>query len=548
MIGERQVRKTGNDVNEARWQSEIAGRREWIAAVLIPASLLCGLNIAKPLVVDDTAYHAFALQIACSPLDPYGFDIYWYEHPQPAFTVLAPPVLPFWWAASIRLFGDEPWIAKLWLLPWCLALSAATYSLAKRFAPSIAVATTWMVVLSPSILPSLNLMLDVPATALSLSALAVFFRGSLASAAAAGLLAGLAMQTKYSAFVVPLELVLAGLTCRNWRDGIARAAITSTIAASIFAGWELYVSDKYGHSHFLYHSAHQPQGWLRRDGLISPLIGLMGSVAAPLVLLRLATRGYSWTWMLVFAGSIAGGISAVAIWPRHEGTLWTPTAVVFGVLGVTVAISILASIRDHSRELRSGPNSRFLAGWLAIELIGYFALTPWPAVRRVLGIAIVSTLVVAGTSQATRFDRRKVWFAVVCSIALALLYQAIEIENGTIERDAVSTIDARIRQVDSQPRVWFTGHRGWQFFAERAGWQALDFRQSQLLRPGDWLVVPDSEFTGHRIQLPENSEEIETIEFQSRWRLGTIPWFYGTNAAIRRRDGPVLTAAIDRIR
>src|SRR3954468_21432202 len=52
--------------------------------VILPATVLCLLNALKPLTVDDPAYYALARQVAHHPLDPYGFTIFWYQHPQPA--------------------------------------------------------------------------------------------------------------------------------------------------------------------------------------------------------------------------------------------------------------------------------------------------------------------------------------------------------------------------------------------------------------------------------------------------------------------------------
>src|SRR3954465_7083950 len=67
-------------------------RRHWAGAIL-GATLLCVLNALKPVTVDDAAYVRYARQIAEPPLDPYGFTILWYQHPQPAHTLLAPPVI-----------------------------------------------------------------------------------------------------------------------------------------------------------------------------------------------------------------------------------------------------------------------------------------------------------------------------------------------------------------------------------------------------------------------------------------------------------------------
>ena len=148
-----------------------------IAARLLRSPLILALfvttaNAAKPVLVDDTAYLTFARQIADHPLDPYGFVIHWYTFPEPAFEVLAPPVVPYWLAAGLRLFGEEIVLLKLWLLPlvWLFAWSVS--ALLRRFAGNTNLLP--VIVLSPAVLPTVNLMLDIPALALGLAAVVVF--------------------------------------------------------------------------------------------------------------------------------------------------------------------------------------------------------------------------------------------------------------------------------------------------------------------------------------------------------------------------------------
>ena len=51
----------------------------WILAVVFTL-----LNALKPLHIDDTAYYYYARQISSRPLDPYDFEIFWDQYPQPA--------------------------------------------------------------------------------------------------------------------------------------------------------------------------------------------------------------------------------------------------------------------------------------------------------------------------------------------------------------------------------------------------------------------------------------------------------------------------------
>src|SRR5262249_10218157 len=170
------------------------------------------LNAAKPLHIDDTEYYYVARQISQRPLDPYDFEVFWYDIPQKATSVLAPPVVPYWRALALRLFGDQPVVWKVWLFPFCLLFVCSLYWLFRRFASGLEIPLVCLTFFSAAFLASLNLMLDVPALALSLGALGVFFRACerrcVGLAMAAGLLAGLAMQTKYTSFIAPAVMLV----------------------------------------------------------------------------------------------------------------------------------------------------------------------------------------------------------------------------------------------------------------------------------------------------------------------------------------------------
>ena len=93
-------------------------RCRWIAGPTALAVIVTLANAIKPVLVDDTAYLAYARQMAAHPLDPYGFTIHWYTVPEPAMDVLAPPVVPYWLALGMRLFGEHILLLKLWLFPF----------------------------------------------------------------------------------------------------------------------------------------------------------------------------------------------------------------------------------------------------------------------------------------------------------------------------------------------------------------------------------------------------------------------------------------------
>ena len=208
--------------------------------------LLTLLNALKPLYIDDPFIHDVARQMADRPTNPYGFEIFWMQWPQPVHEELTPPVLPYWWSLALRLFGERPLAWKLWLFPFSLLLSVSLHELLRRYAPKAALPLVVMTVLSPAVLPSLNLMQDIPALALGLTGLAIYLRaadrGSDVLALCAGLACGLAAQTKYPTLTLLVAILLHGVLFRRLRLALLAAAT----AAVVFAGWEWLMTLLYG--------------------------------------------------------------------------------------------------------------------------------------------------------------------------------------------------------------------------------------------------------------------------------------------------------------
>src|SRR5205807_4461 len=119
-------------------------------------------------------------------------------------------------------------------------------------------------------------------------ALALFFgavdRSSLPRAAVAGLVAGLAMQTKYTGFLAPAAMFLYALAHRRLRLWLPAAAA----ALAVFAAWEGFIAWRYGQSHFLYHLRHGQDSLLERATMAPLLLSLPGTVAPAVLLLGVA--------------------------------------------------------------------------------------------------------------------------------------------------------------------------------------------------------------------------------------------------------------------
>ncbi len=582
---------------------------KWSALLTpIPCALLfCLANAFKPAVIDDLGYIWYARQIVQTPAKPFGpppdgFYLIWYSHGQPAFTLLTPMVVPYWLAVGLALFGENLFILKLWLFPFCLLFTASLYALLKRFGPGMERPLLALTIFSPTYLPSLNVMVDVPAIALNLTAIAVFCRAldgpkpRWRLVILAGIVAGLAAQTKYTGMTGVAVILLYGVIRRQKLAAIAAVAI----AVALFTGWEAYLTHVYGRSHFLlqleYRRTKSPVDESanalerfgneiaatieKKAGMTSPLFGYLGGLGMPLIplfLLAWRFRIRIVRWLTAF---LLLAFVAMALIPERWATfyrdehnpriIYSVGTVLMGTAGVWFATLLAGStatlgFRWPFRFRRSGA-SWFLIGWLLIELAGFYLLTPFGAVRRVMGIIVVVTLILGRLLAANRAPSLRVGLGLVSNcdpsserqrwimrytalgILIGLIYAWTDYRDAVAERDALFAGVKLVReQSGDEPRIWFAGHWGFQYYGETAGLQTLYPRES-IVEAGDWLIVPEGPRPhSQSVQLAwPFVEKRGVVEIHDSWPLSTNSIYYDGYMPMQRHDGYRLRIAVYR--
>jgi 4-amino-4-deoxy-L-arabinose transferase-like glycosyltransferase len=523
------------------------------------AILLTFLNALKPLHVDDTYYHYYAAHIASHPADPFGFQVFWWEKPVAASRVLAPPVFPYWWAIAIKLTGDDERMWKWWLLGvnWLFVFSL--HALLGRFTGRFAAVLLPMTVLSPVFLPSVNMMIDVPALALGLSALVLFMtavdRNRAWLVLGAGLLAGLAMQTKYTAFVVPGAILAYGLVHARQKQGLTAA----TVAAVVFAAWEVITVFLYGESSFLCNLHQQDRNPTKYLHLALPLLSLMGGVAPALALFGLAALGATRRVLIAGLIGVAAAFCSVLLIPETYATLtkhMTVTHAALGGLGVLWAGSGFAVgyrlLRPRGQWLLpgEGPDEWFLVLWFLLELAGYFVLSPFAAVRRVMGIYIVGMLVAGRLAERMSNQERRpklIGMIAASGLALGCFYYGIDLCEARVQRLTAQALARRGRNETTGVSGWFLGSWGVQYYGERAGLRQVVPEQSRLCA-GDWLAVPGDEWSHQHIRLIDAPvQKIDEITIPGRLPLRTLACYYGGRIPLQHHDGPWMRITIYRV-
>ncbi len=540
-----------------------------IAAAVAAAVALTVLNAFKPLHIDDVVPWYFANQILEHPLSLYDFEIHWQQIPQPAQNPIAPPVLPYWWAAGIKLFGQNEVLWKLWLFPFNLALSVSAWAIFRRFARGFEQSLMWCSVLAPSLLPGLNLIIEVPCVSLGLAATALFFRAcdrkSSRLAILSGIVCALAMQTKWTAFVVPGVFMLYALTHGKFKLWILAAGVASLL----FVSWEGYTAFQSGESHFV-HQLKISNPVKEERSLFLPLITYVGGLAPAAALIGLAglwggkksvtaaALAFVIGFSLIAMGS---GFSGSAIRNPFTGRPWqprldTPVFLAMGafVWGVTllVTLRIWRPFRSLTPWRRPGLAAGwFLAGWLALEVVGYFVFSPFGAARRVITVVFVITLVAGRLASLTcRSPGRAklVRWSAAFGVMLGLGYQLVDTAEAIAGERTMNTAARWARTQSPDATCWFSGFWNSEFYGPRAGLKPLILGQSNL-KPGDRIVVMDVKMLeGNRYLIDESRLSLEqTFATSDAIPFSTVPCYYIGRRPLESQAGPRVAARVYRV-
>jgi hypothetical protein len=515
--------------------SSIYLRREITVLVLLTL-LVTLLNAIKPLHMDDGAYYANAVQLAHHPLDPYGFYAFWSQWPEPANWAVCPPVLPYWWAIGIKLFGDSPLMWKLWLGPWVGLFVFCLHRLLRRFAGGVEMPLTWMTALSPAFLPAVNLMLDVPAMGMGLGAILLGMRAvdrrSPAMAVIAGITSAVAMQTKYTAAIAPAVILIWAILHRRLGLGM----LTGMVAGGLFAAWEVFIADRYGVSHFLFNLRWTDpiKGAQTRSELLVSGLTLIGGLAPVVGLLGLAALKLPRFVTAVFAAAVVGSFASLFFWQAASG--------VFLALGICVWLIVLVAVFQLVRG--RGCDDLFLLLWLMLEIIAYLSISPFSASRRAMGLVIILTLI-TGRLAAQRRPRELRWI-VAGGMLLGAGFYTVDLADAMAQKNALLRAASVVVQQPGET-VWFTGHWGFQFYAERAGYQPV-VPDHSILRRGDWLIYPHAGINGERVSIPlAMVEEVADIRIDDSVPLAVVPFYYGSGVPMQHRVLPRVWLSVYRV-
>ncbi len=483
-------------------------RRRDLSVVTGVTLLLLVPFAAKPLHIDDPLFVWSARQIVAHPLDPYGFAANWAGTSQP-FSVVTqnPPGGCYYLAAVGRVAGWGAVALHVGLLPVAVLTAVGTYLLAAEFCRR-PVWATLLAMASPAVLVSAtSLMCDVPMLCLWVWAVLLWVWGSAAErpGRAVGLLAGAAacaaagVLTKYPAIdLVPLLAAHAVLCpARRWPTRVAQALPLAVPVVALVA-WNRASAGLYGAGGFTAAVEYArrvraveslPPGPRALDTLC--FVGGAALTAAAVAAVAAVQRGAGGgravrVIALTVAATVLAGTASVAC---RTPTGWTAPAgppswiyhAQYGTLAAAGAV-VLAAAAAGVGPAGDRRRGLFLLAWVA-GVFAFAAVMNWTVnVRSVLPLVPAACiLVVRATDRDDGLSPRPAWVAATLAAAVAVAMAGSEYRVAAANRDVAART--------AGPRVWFTGHWGFQYYMQLGGARPVE-GDGVGLPAGDTVVLP----------------------------------------------------------
>ncbi len=484
-------------------------KKSWISAhprvvIGLLLALCLGPFINKAIHTDDVLFVWTGQWIEKHPADFFGFQVNWWASAIPMWAAnYNPPLMSYFLAGAASLFGWSEIVLHLSCLAVAFMAALGIYSLAQMWCERPLLATLAAIFTPAFLVSSSTLMCDVMMLGFWIWALVLWER-ALANGRShwlfvgAGLLAGLAVLTKYSAItLLPLLPILSILRTRKlgwWLTGLA-------VSVLMLAGYELITARMYGRGLFsaAVHYAHAthiefPGGWKA-----NAIIGLAFAGGSLLPLLFYAP--FLWRPKTLLAGGVVifglllgmfcRGSNLGLILQRANPELMNHRNFVLQVMfltagGVHLLLLVVAEVWRRRDSV-----TVILALWIAGTI--YFAsVLNWTInARSFLPMVPAAAILAVRRLEAMRGNSvAGGWLLcpLIPAAAIALGVAAADYQLANSARTAAAQIAEKHKSTSHT--MWFSGHGAFQYYMEKLDGKPIDVERS-LLQPGDVVVVPE---------------------------------------------------------
>ncbi len=511
-------------------------------AILATALLGCLLPfVDKAFHIDDTLFVWAGQQIQKRPLDFYGFDVNWYKTWEPMAEVTQnPPATCYYLALAGSIFGWSEFALHMAMLLPAWGLVWGTYRLAERFGVRPLPAALLTLFTPVTLICGSSVMCDVMMTCLWVWTIIIYDRGlrerRLDLLYIAGVLIALTTVTKYFGLcLIPLLGVYSYAVDRaEWRSWAKSLGLAALLLA-VYQGLFLWLYGQGGLAGAMgYAASFGPQSVGARVYRLFEGLGFMGGcvgVAATPTIFLVRRPGLTVIALVVIAAAIASytltGVTTYEfdyyltdspfVENARVGLGW-PVLVQF-LFWVAAGTGVVLLSVDDLRTHRD-PVGLLLFLWVMGTAV-FAAYVNWA----LNGRSVLPLVPAVAMILIRRFDRepasRWVLPAILgasAALAFAVAYSDACMANAN--RTAASELATEVTPPAHRP-VWFEGHWGFQYYAQKAGMRSWDFEVAAG-KAGDILIIP---FNNCLTAPPESfAEQIDKKEVPAcSWLAAMFP-------------------------
>lgn len=487
---------------------------------------------SKAVHMDDPLFIWAGDHIRSHPFNPYGFDVNWYGSARPMADVTKnPPLTSGYIAVLSSIVGEHEFWLHIGFLAQALGVILGTYTLAHRFCQQPFYAALATLLTPVFLVSSTTLMSDVLMLAFWVWATVLWLRAidknEPALFVVAGLLLGACGVTKYfGVALLPLLFSYSFLKTRR----LGWWLLYFLIPVAIFASYEWWTYTLYGKGLLLqagiYSGSHQTGSFVIQ--LLTALAFSGGCFLIVLIFTPFLWAPKVWIAALVCV-LLFLAVTRTSL-PFSHYSQW----IILIVSGVALFAMTLLDFRRQRDE-----HSILLLLWVLGTFV--FCFLNWTINgRSLLPMAPAVAILLWRRIETNDWFKKPAYLSVAFGAAalISLLVTKADYQLANTARTAA--IEVR-HKLDRSVPIWFSGHWGFQYYAQAEGFKAFDLKRYSEIKSGDFMVIPSN---NTNVFAPTGAVEfVETIrELPCSWlstanktlgagfyssRTGAVPFAFG---------------------
>jgi 4-amino-4-deoxy-L-arabinose transferase-like glycosyltransferase len=445
---------------------------------------------SKPFHIDSPVTVYIAEQILVNPLNPpageYGPLLWPWNHTEltekSAFRATPhPPLISYWAAVVIRIFGADELIVNWSFFPFYLGTILFFYLLCGLFGIRSACTVSLLFAVSPALyINAQNVMYDVPLTMFCIGCFYFLFRSDRrGDALLAGVFAGMACLVKFTAGTLVIAGALYFLLKRDTK-GLLLFLCTAALFNLLWMfhniyflhGWQLTQN---GHATYI------PGDIRYRFERMVSYIGAGFMLPPCIVYLWWKTRTLRITGLALGCGVMLWSVLLVIV--VHYSATSALVYCICAFAGVLLLLQIPAFARSAVNGKTSAVNT-VLTLHMVLQIVGGLFLTLYASRY---SLPFIFILIIMAAKTAEQFlpvgSQKNFWkIAIGFSLALSIMMSVSDYQIVNAEKQAASAI----RKKYPDDEVFFKGRLGYLYYMHHAGAKSLTSREN---RPGNGNLV-----------------------------------------------------------